>query len=111
MRFRAVVFDLWQTLVPWDEAAADAVYGRMCERIGVDRERFDDVWRADGPQRWIGSLAESIRTVCEALGVPDADVDELLALRTEGTRRVFSHARMLFRRLWSFAVGDTSSVS
>ena len=40
MRFRAVIFDLWQTLVPWPTESANEMYGRLVETWSADPEAF-----------------------------------------------------------------------
>ncbi len=86
MRYRAVIFDLWQTLVPWDLEASDRFYDRMADALGVERTRFRSVWIAAGDGRAVGPIAEHLRSVFTELGV-EADVDELIALRREWTKR------------------------
>lgn len=89
MRFRAVVFDLWNTLVPWDTAGAEPMYVRMGALVGVDGPAFSDAWGATTNARWTTPLAAGIEEVCRALAVEKADVEALGRLRLEGTRALF----------------------
>jgi putative hydrolase of the HAD superfamily len=85
MRYRAVIFDLWQTLVPWPAEAAKDLYGRMADAVGAPREEFKEVWLSGRTQRETGPLADSIRWVCGELGI-DGDIDAVLTLRRAWTR-------------------------
>ena len=44
MSYRAVVFDLWDTLVVWPQGEWNNFYGRMADSLGIDRERFTEAW-------------------------------------------------------------------
>lgn len=85
MRFRAVVFDLWQTLVPWPAESARALYGQMADAVGAPREQFEEVWLSGRANRDKGPLVESVRWVFEQLGL-DADPHVLVGLRRDWTR-------------------------
>lgn len=84
---RAVVFDLWETLVPLSPQAVKEQYRRMAAHLGADETRFVELWRARRAEREIGSLVESTRTVCAELGLRDGDAEGVVALRLEWTRR------------------------
>ncbi|HET7856735.1 MAG TPA: HAD family hydrolase [Gaiellaceae bacterium] len=86
MRFRAVVFDLWQTLVPWRAESALALYGEMADAVGAPREEFVEAWLSNRGRRDTGSLAQSVRVVFDELGL-DADPEVLLTMRRSWTRR------------------------
>lgn len=85
MKYRAVIFDLWQTLVPWSVEASDRFYERMADAIGVDRRRFREAW-VDGRQgREIGPIADHLRELFTALGI-DGDLEQLMSMRLEWTK-------------------------
>ena len=86
--YRAVVFDLWQTLATWPEEESRAFRQRWSQRIGVEPEELDAVWYADGAyeRRETGSISAAVGYVHEALG-GDADVAEVVAWRLEMARR------------------------
>ena len=86
MRYRAVIFDLWQTLVPWNLDEANRFYDRMADSVGVERGRFREVWLAGRPSRETGPIADHLRALIAELEV-DGDVDELIELRREWTKR------------------------
>jgi putative hydrolase of the HAD superfamily len=79
---RAVVFDLWDTLVDYDVEGARLFQDRVAQRLGRDPEEFAPVWRAGRPARDNGSLREYLA----ALGASGALLDDLVALRRESTR-------------------------
>ena len=85
---RAVVFDLWDTLVDWPQEESISLRRRWSERLGVGAERLDELWRDPSAyrQRESGPLEPILRVICEATG-STADVDELIDWRVEITRR------------------------
>jgi putative hydrolase of the HAD superfamily len=86
MKFRAVIFDLWQTLVPWNLDEANRYYDRMADSVGVDRGRFRAVWFAWGPKRQTEPMAEHLRAIIAELDA-EGDVDELITFRRDWTKR------------------------
>lgn len=87
MLVRAVVFDLWDTIVDFDQEQSDALQRRIAERIAVPYERFTEVWYSEDltRRRNVGPIAPCVTAACETLGV-DPDLDEILALRLEHMR-------------------------
>ncbi|HZC25649.1 MAG TPA: HAD family hydrolase [Actinopolymorphaceae bacterium] len=81
MRSRAVVFDLYETLVTefesgWQPQPAPA------ERLGIQPEIFDRVWRARKADRMTRTVdyRDVLREACEAAGaVPPASVEPIIA--------------------------------
>lgn len=86
MRYRAVIFDLWQTLVPWDVTAATRFYDRMAVAAGIDEERFREAWVGRRKDREIRPIADHLRDLFGELGA-EPDLDEILAMRREWTKR------------------------
>jgi putative hydrolase of the HAD superfamily len=88
VRARAVVFDLWNTLVPWPVDEATALRKRWAEQLGATLEQLDDVWYGDGAyhRRETSALAPVVGDLCEAFG-GRADPSELVRSRVELTRR------------------------
>ena len=86
MKYRAVIFDLWQTLVPWNLDEANRFYNRMAEAVGVESTRFREVGLAGRPSREMGPMADHLRALFVELGV-EGDVDELLTMRREWTKQ------------------------
>ena len=85
---RAVVFDLWETLVDWPHQESLVLRQRWSERLGIDLERLDELWYEPAAyrRRESGPLAPLLRGICEETG-SSADVDELIEWRVEMTRR------------------------
>jgi putative hydrolase of the HAD superfamily len=86
LKYRAVIFDLWQTLVPWNVSEANRFYDRMADAVGVERGRFREVWLAGRPGRETGPIADHLRGLLTELGV-DGEIDGLIDLRREWTKR------------------------
>ena len=91
MKFRAVIFDLWQTLVPWDIEESKRFHLRLAETIGVEPERFWDAWLTGHhlPNRNTGPMADHLRALFAELGI-EHDVDDVLAMRRERTKAVLT---------------------
>ena len=86
MRYRAVIFDLWQTLVPWDLDEANRFYDQMADAVGVEQARFREIWHAGRREREIGPIADYLRALIAELGV-DGDLDGLIELRRDWAKR------------------------
>ena len=85
MKYRAVIFDLWQTLVPWPHEAAEIFYRSMAGTYGVPYERFREAWIGSHAQRATGPIADNLRSVAATLSV-EPDIDQLLEYRRGWTR-------------------------
>jgi putative hydrolase of the HAD superfamily len=85
VRFRAVVFDLWQTLIPWPHETANALYGQRADAVGAPRERFQEVWMSGRAGRDTGPIEDSVRWVFGELGL-EADPQVIMSMRREWTR-------------------------
>jgi len=77
-----VIFDLWETLVDYDQAAGRAFQDRVAERLGRDPDEFAALWLEGRPSRESGTLREYLL----GIGVADELVDEVVALRRDSTR-------------------------
>ena len=109
VKYRAVIFDLWQTLVPWDVVAATRFYDEMAVAAGVDEERFREAWVGQRKDREVRPIADHLR---DLFGEPR---------RRAGPRRGAGNASRVdeafaaasarcSRRPWpSYAGGATSS--
>jgi putative hydrolase of the HAD superfamily len=75
---KAVIFDLWETLIDWDHGANRLMMERIEERVGFDFE-----------ERWSG-LAERytqpVRLVLESAGIPQDALDDVVAIRADFVR-------------------------
>ena len=87
--FRAVVFDLWMTLVTPPRHAFDEFRRTWSEALDVPTERLDEVWLdAKGyRRRETGPIRDAIVDVGQRLAI-DVEVEAILALRLEFMREV-----------------------
>jgi putative hydrolase of the HAD superfamily len=85
--FRAVVFDLWQTLAVWPDDESHDLRRRWSDRLGITVEQLDEHWYGAERyrQRETGPITAAIEALHRAVG-SDADVGEVLAWRLELTR-------------------------
>jgi putative hydrolase of the HAD superfamily len=88
VRYRAVVFDLWQTLAVWPYEAGRDLNARMAEVVGVDTERFTEAWGVGMDKRGTGPIRPYLESLCQQLGVDGADIEELTRLRVDHTREM-----------------------
>jgi putative hydrolase of the HAD superfamily len=85
---RAVVFDLWQTLVRWPEEESHEVRRRWSESLGVPAEEVDELWNdADFyRRRETGPIRAALEELREAVGA-SVELEDVLGWRLEVTRR------------------------
>jgi putative hydrolase of the HAD superfamily len=84
LSMRAMIFDLWDTLVDWPVSEAAELNDRLAEELGVGRAEFGLLLQARYRASQTGPLADVFR----ALGVPEHQVDAHVAARHELGRRV-----------------------
>lgn len=81
MTIRAVIFDLYGTLVP--EFPAEEFYAtvdHMAMTLGAPVEAFRDEWNRTAPLRQTGAYAtmeDNVRAICVEVGVADASDDHI----------------------------------
>ena len=80
---RAVVFDLWDTLVDFPAEEALVLRDRIAERVPLEPDEFDRRWRSGYRASMTGPLAASYR----ALGLAEEHVDEHVAAAHDFARR------------------------
>ena len=86
MKYRAVIFDLWQTLVPWDQEQANRFYDRMADAAGIDQERFREASLSGRKSREIGPIADELQELFCGFGA-EPNLDEIIDMRREWTKR------------------------
>lgn len=84
---RAVVFDLYDTLLYLDQAAVDAARRALAARAGVDPDAWAAIWNANVADRMLGrlgTLEDEFRIMLRQLGAdPSSDlVAELVRTET-----------------------------
>jgi putative hydrolase of the HAD superfamily len=89
VKYRAVIFDLWQTLVPWDQEESTRFNTEVARTIGVEPERYLEAWLTAShlPNRNTGPAAEHFQALFGELGV-EGEVEHVLAMRRDRARRV-----------------------
>jgi len=83
---RAVVFDLWDTLVDFDPVAGREFQDQVASRLGRDPDEFAALWFEGRAQRESGTLREYLL----GIGAPEALVDELVGMRRDSTRSLLA---------------------
>lgn len=89
MTTRAVVFDLFETLVDYDEARSREFGVQVAALCGREPDEFHDVWRAGRPARETGPMAPYLAT----LGIPEQAMADFLERRRSFTRGVLARPR------------------
>jgi putative hydrolase of the HAD superfamily len=84
VKYRAVIFDLWQTLVPWPVEGAKRMYDGLAAHFGTDPERFRTVWLEGRRERELGPMEPHLRTLADDLGF-EGDVGAAVTLRRDWT--------------------------
>jgi putative hydrolase of the HAD superfamily len=83
MRFRAVIFDLWDTLVDWPIEEARDLTRRIAAQLDLDEATFMERWHENYRSRETGPLADAYM----ALGIPDEHIADHVAARFDLARR------------------------
>jgi putative hydrolase of the HAD superfamily len=119
---RAVIFDLWDTLVVWSPHGHTELLERTAAHIGVDVDALRAALDETGEDRSIGPLLDNYRGVLTALGVDPDHAEAVIGFRREHTRSVLVprdgaiqtlevlRARGLKRGLISVCSGDVEDV-
>ena len=86
MPVRAVVFDLWDTIVEFVPDDAEAFHRQMAEQLDVPPDRLREVWYSEEAQRSrnVGPIGPCLAAAIETLEV-EADVEELARWRCDHT--------------------------
>lgn len=80
---KAVMFDLWDTLVDWPVDEAQALNRGLAERIGLSDEEFARRWQA----HYLLSQTQPLATLYLAIGVPEEHVEWHVSARHEFARQ------------------------
>jgi putative hydrolase of the HAD superfamily len=85
---RAVIFDLWDTLVLWSPDENRELVARTAAHVGVEPEALRRAFEETHLERSVGPLRDNVRAVIDALGIDGNHGDAIMRLRLEQTRRV-----------------------
>jgi putative hydrolase of the HAD superfamily len=83
VRVKAVVFDLWETLVDWPVDDARLMVEEVATRAGFDPAEFHELWDSKGRARYTSPIRDSLR----AIGVAEEALDDVCAIRLDYNRR------------------------
>jgi len=86
---RAVVFDLYDTLVDFDDSRSREFSSQVARLCGRDPEEFHAVWIAGRPQRDTGPMASYL----VSLGIQQEELGDFLELRRDWTRGILARPR------------------
>jgi putative hydrolase of the HAD superfamily len=86
---QAVVFDLWDTLVDYDERRSREFSASVAHLCGRDPDDFHDVWIEGRPVRETGPMAPYLAS----LGVGEDAMQQFLELRRDWTRGMLARPR------------------
>jgi putative hydrolase of the HAD superfamily len=85
----AVVFDLFETLVDYDDGRSREFSASVARLCGRDPQEFHSVWIEGRPLRETGSMAPYLAS----LGIEQSAMQEFLELRRDWTRGVLARPR------------------
>jgi putative hydrolase of the HAD superfamily len=85
---RAVIFDLWDTLVLWSPDGHRDMLVRTAAHVGVEPDELRRAFEQTYLERSVGPLRDNVRVVLETLGVDGNHGEEVMRLRLEQTRRI-----------------------
>ena len=80
---RAVIFDLWETLVDWDQPAAAVMFEDMATRLDMTTDEFRQVWDTKENPRYVAPIREALT----AIGIDEDAHDDLCAIRLDYNRK------------------------
>jgi putative hydrolase of the HAD superfamily len=86
---KAVVFDLFETLIDYDEQKSLDFSAAAADLLGRDPEEFHTVWRAGRPARDSGPLRDYLASI----GVTGEDADRLVELRRTSSLALLAEPR------------------
>jgi putative hydrolase of the HAD superfamily len=85
VRYRAVIFDLWQTLVPWPVAVGKQRQAELARVLGSDDpDRFSEVWIRRRRERELGPIEPHLRSIADELELT-GDLEAVITMRREWT--------------------------
>jgi len=84
VKYRAVIFDLWQTLVPWPVEGAKRMYDGLAAHFGTDPARFRMLWLRGRRDREVGPMEPHLQTLAAELG-SESDIAAAVTLRRDWT--------------------------
>jgi putative hydrolase of the HAD superfamily len=87
IRWQAVIFDLWDTLVEFPWKLVEARDAAIAGQLAVDADRLRSAWLRLEPVWETRPLMASLQLLCRELGVHDPDLEQLRRLRLDHKQR------------------------
>jgi putative hydrolase of the HAD superfamily len=85
VKYPAVIFDLWQTLVPWPVAVDRRRQAELARVLGAaDPERFSEVWIRRRRERELGPIEPHLRSIADELELT-GNIETVMTMRQEWT--------------------------
>jgi len=120
-KFRAILFDLYDTLVWLDVQESNRCRQQLAERLGVSVDRFLDTWRQSVNDRMLGkggNLSSHVAAAAARLGIRPtdtlvADLVDIERRRLEASVRLYPSTVPVLRHLATagYRLGLLSNVS
>jgi putative hydrolase of the HAD superfamily len=88
---RAVIFDLWDTLVPLPQALRERAASELAAMLGAPLDSFSQAWRESRTIRETGDLEPELRRICANLGLTpsEAQIAGTIRLRRQTQEEAF----------------------
>ena len=72
-----MIFDLWETLVDWDQVRAARMFDEMAARVGVTTDEFRRTWDTRDNPRYVAPIRDALR----AIGIDEEAHDDICEIR------------------------------
>jgi len=72
-----VIFDLWETLVDWDQVRAARMFDEMAGRLGITTGELRRMWDTRDNPRYVAPIRDALR----AIGIDEAAHDDICEIR------------------------------
>lgn len=72
-----MIFDLWETLVDWDQVRAARMFDEMATRVGITTDEFRRLWDTRDNPRYIAPIRDALR----AIGIDEEAHDDICEIR------------------------------
>ena len=72
-----MIFDLWETLVDWDQVRAARMFDEMAARVGITTDEFRRIWDTRDNPRYVAPIRDALR----AIGIDEEAHDDICEIR------------------------------
>lgn len=77
-----MIFDLWETLVDWDQVRAARMFEETAERLGITTDEFRRMWDTRDNPRYVAPIRDALH----AIGIDEDAHDDICAIRLSYNR-------------------------